>query len=188
MPRKIGYARVSTIEQCLDLQMSALRGAGCDIIFRDSGVSGSQTDRPQFSQALNAIGAGDMLVIWRLDRMSRSLRHLMDINDALKGRGAFFESLTEKIDTSTAMGEFVFHILGAVAQLEREIIRERTRAGLAAAAERGCYPGRPRKLSPSQLMTIAGERQEGTPWATLADHYKVHEETLRRRISDSRLT
>lgn len=187
MPRKIGYARVSTIEQCLDLQMNALRGAGCDIIFRDSGVSGSQAERPQFSQALKVTGAGDMLVIWRLDRMSRSLRHLMDINDALKARGAFFESLTEKIDTSTAMGEFVFHILGAVAQLEREIIRERTRAGLAAAAERGCYPGRPRKLSASQLVSIAEERLGGASWTALANHYDVHAETLRRCVSDARL-
>lgn len=187
IPRKIGYARVSTVEQCLDLQLNALKGAGCDIIHSDTGVSGSQADRPEFLKALEGIGGGDTLIIWRLDRMSRSLRHLMDINDLLKGRGAFFESLTEKIDTSTAMGEFVFHILGAVAQLEREIIRERTKAGLAAAAQRGCYPGRPRKLSASQLASIAEERLHGTPWAELADHYHVHEETLRRCMADARL-
>lgn len=187
MARKIGYARVSTVEQCLDLQINALQGADCDLIFRDVGISGSQADRPEFTKALEQIGAGDTLIIWRLDRMSRSLRHLMDINDMLKARGAFFESLTEKIDTSTAMGEFVFHILGAVAQLEREIIRERTKAGLAAAAIRGCYPGRPRKLSPSQLVTIAGERLDGTPWAALASHYDVHEETLRRNIEHAGL-
>lgn len=187
MPRKIGYARVSTVEQCLDLQMNALRGAGCDIIFSDSGVSGAQVHRPAFDKAFDAVGSSDTLVIWKLDRMSRSLRHLIEISETLAARGAYLESLTEKIDTSTAVGQLIFHILGAFTQFEREMIRERTRAGLTAAAERGHYPGRPRKLSPSQLVTIAGERLEGTPWATLADHYKVHEETLRRRIGDARL-
>ncbi|GAK34624.1 recombinase [Iodidimonas nitroreducens] len=187
MPRKIGYARVSTVEQCLDLQINALRGAGCDVIHRDNGVSGAQTCRPAFTHALNAVGPGTTLVVWRLDRMSRSLRHLIEISETLTARGAFLESLTEKIDTSTAIGQFVFHILGAVAQLEREIIRERTKAGLAAAAERGCYPGRPRKLNVSQIRSIAEERLHGASWSMLADHYNVHEETLRRSISEAGL-
>lgn len=186
MPRKIGYARVSTVEQCLDLQMNALRGAGCDIILHDHGVSGVQPNRPAFAQALNAVGSGDTLVIWKLDRMSRSLKHLIEINETLCERGGFLESLTEKIDTSTAAGQFIFHVLAAFTQFEREMIRERTRAGLAAAAQRGSFPGRPRKLSSSELVTIAVERREGIPWATLADHYKVHEETLRRSIAASR--
>ena len=145
MPRKIGYARVSTADQNLDLQIAALEKAGCNRIYRDQGVSGCQENRPEFTQALNEMKCGDTLVVWRLDRMSRSLRHLIEINETLTQRRAYFESLTEKIDTSSPMGEFVFHILGAVAQLEREIIRERTLAGLAIAAQNGRFPGRPRK-------------------------------------------
>ena len=147
MSRKIGYARVSTAEQNLDLQISALKQAGCTRIYSDKGISGCQADRPAFNKALQAVKAGDTLLIWRLDRMSRSLKHLIEINQTLGARGAYFESLTEKIDTSTPMGEFVFHILGAVAQLEREIIRERTLAGLAVAAENGRFPGRPKKAA-----------------------------------------
>ena len=187
MSRKIGYARVSTLEQNLDLQVSALRRAGCDPIFTDSGMSGSSVDRPAFAQAMEAIAHGDTLIIWRLDLMSRSLKHLMEINHVLAQKGAYFESLTEKIDTSTAMGEFVFHILGAVAQLEREIIRERTKAGLAAAAERGSYPGRPRKLNPDQIRHAASEKRRGESWSTLAQRYKVNQETLRRSIADAGL-
>ena len=145
MPHKIGYARVSTAEQNLELQISALNRAGCERIYSDKGVSGTQAERPEFNRALQAVKSGDTLLIWRLGRMSRSLKHLIEINYTLNQRGAFMESLTEKIDTSTPMGEFVFHILGAVAQLEREIIRERTLAGLAEAAKRGRFPGRPRK-------------------------------------------
>ncbi|GFE65551.1 recombinase family protein [Litoreibacter roseus] len=142
--RKIGYARVSTAEQNLALQISALEAAGCDHIYEDAGVSGALSCRPALDQALAALQSGDTLIVWRLDRLGRSLRHLIDLNADLQAKGAFFESVTEKIDTSTAMGEFVFHILGAVAQLEREIIRERTLAGMAEAAKEGRFPGRPR--------------------------------------------
>lgn len=145
MSRKIGYARVSTADQNLDLQIAALEKAGCSQIYSDHGVSGCQENRPEFNKALGDTQPGDTLLIWRLDRMSRSLRHLIEINKMLSARGAYFESLTEKIDTSTPMGEFVFHILGAFAQLEREIIRVRTLAGLAIAAQNGRYPGRPKK-------------------------------------------
>lgn len=147
MSRKIGYARVSTSDQHLELQLAALEATGCDKIYQDHGVSGSLTSRPAFDSLLNDIGKGDTLVVWRLDRMGRSLKHLIEINELLTQRGAFLESLTEKIDTSTPTGEFVFHILGAVAQLERRMISERTLAGLAEAAKRGRYPGRPRKVA-----------------------------------------
>lgn len=145
MSRKIGYARVSTNDQNLDLQISALKAAGCAKIYRDHGVSGALASRPAFDKLLAAIGEGDTVVIWRLDRMGRSLKHLIEVNEVLSERGAFLESLNDKIDTSSPTGEFVFHILGAVAQLERRMISERTRAGLAEAAKRGRYPGRPRK-------------------------------------------
>jgi DNA invertase Pin-like site-specific DNA recombinase len=142
-----GYYRVSTAEQNPELQVSALKNEGCDEILGDVGVSGMKASRPAFDQILARIGEGDKLVVWRLDRMGRSLRHLIEVNELLEARGAKFESLTEKIDTSTAMGEFVFHILAAVAQLERQIIRERTLAGMEVAARKGRFPGRPRKDS-----------------------------------------
>lgn len=145
MGRKIGYARVSTAEQNLGLQVTALRDAGCEEILTDKGVTGSQRKRPALDAALALLEPSDTLLVWRLDRLGRSLRHLIDLNDTFRIRGVYFESLTEKIDTATPMGEFVFHILGAVAQLEREIIRERTLAGLANAALHGRYPGRPRR-------------------------------------------
>ncbi|MEM8653395.1 MAG: recombinase family protein [Pseudomonadota bacterium] len=144
MSKMIGYARVSTVEQSLALQVSALKAAGCTEIYEEHGVSGAQAERPALGAALAALRSGDTLVVWRLDRLGRSLRHLIDVNNDLTVQGCFFESLTEKIDTSTAMGKFVFHILGAVAELEREIIRERTLAGMAEAAKAGRLPGRPR--------------------------------------------
>lgn len=147
--RKIGYARVSTAEQNLSLQVSALKAAGCNVIYKDAGVSGAKCSRPALDRALDALCEGDTLIVWRLDRLGRSLKRLIELNDDLRSRDAYFESLTEKIDTSTAMGEFVFHILGAVAQLEREVIRERTLAGMAEAAKEGRFPGRPRLKTPS---------------------------------------
>ena len=142
--RKIGYARVSTAEQNLAYQVTALKAAGCDVVFEDAGVSGATASRPALDQALAELGDGDTLIVWRLDRLGRSLKHLIALSDDLTKNGAFFESLNEKIDTSTAMGRFVFHILGAVAELERSIIRERTLAGMAEAAKEGRFPGRPR--------------------------------------------
>lgn len=147
MSRKLGYARVSTADQSLGLQLTALKEAGCTKIYKDHGVSGTVTNRPAFDALLADIAEGDTLVIWRLDRMGRSLKHLIEINDLLGERGAYLDSLNDKIDTSSPTGEFVFHILGAVAQLERRMISERTLAGLAEAAKRGRYPGRPRKHS-----------------------------------------
>lgn len=147
MSRKLGYARVSTADQSLDLQLTALKQAGCTKIYSDHGVSGNTTERPGFDALLADIEDGDTLVIWRLDRMGRSLRHLIAINDLLTQRGAYLDSLIDKIDTSSPTGEFVFHILGAVAQLERRMISERTLAGLAEAAKHGRFPGRPKKLA-----------------------------------------
>ncbi len=145
MARSYGYYRISTADQNPQMQIDALSAAGCDEIVGDVGISGSKASRPAFDALMDKTGEGDKLVVWRLDRMGRSLRHLVEVNQTLVERGARFESLTEKIDTSTAMGEFVFHILAAVAQLEREIIRERTIAGMQVAARRGRFPGRPKK-------------------------------------------
>ncbi|WP_375207520.1 recombinase family protein [Hyphococcus sp.] len=148
---KIGYARVSTEEQNLDLQRRALNAAGCDLIFEDRGVSGSALTRVGLDKALAALTPGDTLITWRLDRLGRSMTHLISIVTNLKSLGCGFQSLTEAIDTETAGGRFYFHMLGALAEFERALIAERTRAGLQAARERGQRLGRPRKLSAAQI-------------------------------------
>lgn len=145
MTRRIGYARVSTDEQNVEIQVDLLNEAGCDLVFADEGESGAKASRPALDELLSTLKPEDTLVVWRLDRLGRSLRHLVDLNERLAERGVAFESLMEKLDTSTAMGRFVFHILAAVAELERQIIRERTMAGLRNAARKGRFPGRPRK-------------------------------------------
>jgi DNA invertase Pin-like site-specific DNA recombinase len=142
----IGYARVSTDEQNLDLQRDALQEAECELIFEEQ-VSGTKARRPKLEDALSHLRSGDTLVVWRLDRLGRSLRHLIDTVTSLEEKGIGFKSLTESIDTTSSGGKLVFHIFGALAEFEREIIRERTRAGLTAARVRGKAGGRPKKLS-----------------------------------------
>lgn len=146
----IGYARVSTAEQTLDLQKDALHEVGCEIIFEDMS-SGAKADRPGLRDALTYMRAGDTLVFWKLDRVSRSLRHLLELAADFKERGIGFKSLKDEIDTTTSMGKFFFHLMGAVAELERDIIRERTQAGLAAARARGRVGGRRPKLTAKQI-------------------------------------
>lgn len=150
MPRRIGYARVSTDEQIIETQIHLLKEAGCELVFADQGESGAKIQRPQLDMALDSLEEGDTLVVYRLDRLGRSLRHLVELNEELTKRGVAFESLMEKLDTSTAMGRFVFHILAAVAELERQIIRERTMAGLRNAARKGRFPGRPRNAAKTE--------------------------------------
>jgi DNA invertase Pin-like site-specific DNA recombinase len=148
---KIGYARVSTQDQNIDLQMDALKAAGCDKVFVDEGISGSKTDRPQLNAALEFVREGDSLVVWRLDRLGRSLPHLIHVVTGLGERGIHFQSLQETIDTASATGKLVFHLMAAMAQFERDLIRERTNAGLAAARARGRNGGRPKTLTPEQI-------------------------------------
>lgn len=138
----VGYARISTTEQSLDLQIDALRAAGCEAIHKDS-VSGMKEQRPGLDKALQYLREGDTLVVWRLDRLGRSLRHLLDLATDLERRGVGLRSLQESIDTSTAGGKLIFHVFGALAQFERELNRERTMAGLASARARGRKGGRP---------------------------------------------
>lgn len=149
--RLIGYARVSTDDQTLALQLDALHQAGVAEVFEDAGVSGATRDRPGLRCALEALQAGDILVVWRLDRLGRSLADLIDLVNSLKAKGCGFKSLTESIDTSTAGGELVFHLFGAMAQFERALIIERTRAGLSAAKRRGVTLGRKRSLTARQV-------------------------------------
>lgn len=146
----VGYARVSTIDQNLDLQMDALRAAGCGHIYKDV-ASGSKTERPGLDQALAYLREGDMLVVWKLDRLGRSLGHLIEIVDSLEKRNIAFKSLQESLDSSTSGGKLIFHIFGAIAQFERELIRERTLAGLKAARARGRMGGRKKVLNSEQI-------------------------------------
>lgn len=148
---KIGYARVSSDDQNLNLQRDALAGAGCEKVFEDQGVSGSIERRAGLDQALGAMQPGDVLVTWRLDRLGRSLPHLIDLVAGLNARGCEFQSLTESIDTTSAGGKLVFHIMGALAEFERSLIIERTKAGVAAARKRGQVLGRRRKLNEAQI-------------------------------------
>src|SRR4051794_3060931 len=153
----IGYARVSTIDQTLALQQDALTAAGCEQLYTDT-VSGSVTDRPGLTQALSHLRVGDTLVVWRLDRLGRSLPHLIETVKQLQERGVGFRSLQEQIDTTTSGGKLVFHLVfhvfGALAEFERDLIRERTHAGLAAARARGRLFGRPKVLTARQVKQL----------------------------------
>jgi len=138
---RIGYARVSTDDQLLGLQIDALKAAGCVRIYQEL-ASGKQADRPELAQALKALRRGDTLVVWRLDRLGRSLPHLVESVTAIEVLGASFESLTEKIETGSATGRLVFHLFAALAEFERNLISERTKEGLKAARKRGHRGGR----------------------------------------------
>jgi DNA invertase Pin-like site-specific DNA recombinase len=153
---KIGYARVSTDDQTKDLQLDALRTAGCEKFFEDT-ISGAKDERPGLRQALDQLRAGDVLVVWKLDRLGRTLKYLIELMNQLAERGVGFASHTEQIDTTTPGGKLIFHIFGALAEFERDLIRERTTAGLAAARARGRRGGRPRAkaLDDSKKMAIA---------------------------------
>ena len=156
----IGYARVSTTDQDLALQLDALARAGCARVFEDK-ASGAKADRPGLAAALGFVREGDILTVWKLDRLGRSLPHLIEAVNALETRGVSFRSLTEAIDTTTPGGRLVFHIFGALGQFERDLIRERTRAGLDAAAARGRQGGRKpvmteEKLRRAQMLLIQG--------------------------------
>jgi DNA invertase Pin-like site-specific DNA recombinase len=147
---KIGYARVSTLEQNLALQRDALTEAGCEKIFIEQ-MSGAVTDRPALRDALDYARSGDTLIVWKLDRLARSMKQLIETIEKLRVQGIGFRSLTEAIDTTTAQGVLVFHMFSALAEFERALIRERTRAGLAAAKRVGRTGGRPAKLTEDDL-------------------------------------
>ena len=148
----VGYARVSTTDQTTALQLDALRAAGCTAIFEDAGISGKRTDRPGLTKAMKGLVAGDTLVVWRLDRLGRSISHLLEIIESLGKQGVQFRSLTESIDTTTATGKLVFHVIAALADFERSLLVERTKAGIAAARRRGVKMGR--------RFTLSGENIE----------------------------
>jgi DNA invertase Pin-like site-specific DNA recombinase len=146
----IGYARVSTVDQNLALQRDALTEAGCEHIYTEQ-LSGAVTERPELMTALKHARSGDTLIVWKLDRLARSVKQLIGTVEKLRARNIGFRSLTEAIDTTTAQGRLVFHMFSALAEFERSLIRERTQAGLAAARRQGRTGGRPPKLTPDDI-------------------------------------
>jgi DNA invertase Pin-like site-specific DNA recombinase len=179
----IGYARVSTEEQKLDLQLHALQRANCDRIYQDHGLSGHGFDRPGLEDALQALEQGDTLVVWRLDRLGRSLVQLVQLMEKLGSKGIHFHSLTENIDTSSSGGRLLFHMIAALSEFERTLISERTRAGMAAAKERGKQLGRPPSLSNTALSeAICAIQDNGELLHDVACRYKITPRSLRRMI------
>jgi DNA invertase Pin-like site-specific DNA recombinase len=186
---EIGYARVSTGEQILDLQVDALTQAGCGKVYHET-ASGAKADRPVLADVLGYLRPGDTLVVWRLDRLGRSLQHLIETVAQLAAREIGFKSLTEQIDTTTSGGKLVFHVFGALAEFERDLIRERTHAGLAAARARGRVGGRPKKLAEAKQVALARALYEGgqTDIATICRTLGISRATLYRALKDPTAT
>jgi DNA invertase Pin-like site-specific DNA recombinase len=182
----VGYARISTTEQNLDLQRDALEHAGCTKLFTET-ASGAKLDRPALRQAIEYVRAGDVLVVWKLDRLGRSLKQLIETVTELQERGIEFKSLTENIDTTTSAGKLIFHLFGSLAEFERDLIRERTQAGLTAARARGRSGGRPRAegLNDDKKLALArslyNDKQNSIE--TICKTLKVSRSTLYRYIS-----
>jgi DNA invertase Pin-like site-specific DNA recombinase len=177
----LGYARVSTDEQDLALQMDALARAGCERTFTDK-ASGASNNRPGMEQLLSHIRPGDSLVVWKLDRLGRTVKGLVDMINNLEGKGIQFRSLTDGIDTSTGPGRFFFHIMAALAQMERELISERTRAGLAAAKARDKQGGRNPKMTKTKLLAAKKLLMSGTGPRDVAEQLGISIPTLYRWI------
>src|ERR671938_39909 len=183
----IGYARVSTTEQNLDLQLDALRKAGCidAHIFTDK-ITGTKQERPGLQVALSHLRTGDTFVVWRLDRLARSLTHLIETVNRLAAQGIAFRSITEQIDTSSATGKLTFHIFGALAEFERNLIKERTIAGLVAARARGKSGGRPKRSPKASKVTLARKLYEdrGNTVTEICKTLNISKATLYRYIKE----
>ena len=178
MSQLIGYARVSTPDQSPASQLDALKAAGCERVFTET-ASGSRRDRPELDRALDYLRKGDVLVVWRLDRLARSVRQLVDTAADLKGRGIELRSLHDAIDTSSTTGRLTFHLFAALAEFERDVIQDRTAIGLAAARARGKRGGRPRKLGKKELDLARALLVEGsTSFAEIARQVRVAPSTL----------
>ncbi len=180
---KRGYARVSTNEQNPDLQVNALREAGCEALYVEQGVSGSTTQRPELDRLLDDLEDGDTLIVWKLDRLGRSLQHLLGVVSGLRSRSVDFRSLTEALDTSTPGGRVLFSIMGASSEFERDLIVERTVAGIRAAKARGVTVGRPRSMSHEQVQHAKTLVEGGEPKRKVARLFKVSAATLYRALA-----
>ena len=177
----IGYARVSTVEQNLDLQQDALKQAGCSKIYQDT-MSGLRANRPGLDKAVEDLREGDTLVVWKLDRLGRSVKNLIEFVNRLEKNNIHFKSLTDHIDTSTTLGRFFFHIMASLAQMERELIIERTRAGLNAARLQGRVGGRKRRMTVSKVESAKRLLANGIPPREVANNLGVSVPTLYRWI------
>ncbi|SCX35856.1 recombinase family protein [Agrobacterium rosae] len=179
MPHLIGYARVSTADQTTTMQLDALNAVGCTRIFSET-ASGARSGRPELTAALDYMREGDTLVVWKLDRLARSLTQLIETVDSLRKRGIELRSLSETIDTTTSAGRLTFNLFGALAEFERDVIRDRTKAGLEAARARGRKGGRPRKLNEKDLMVARAMLSADPPvsFAETARRLKVSPATL----------
>ena len=181
----IGYARVSTQDQNLELQREALTKAGCERIFEDR-ASGSHTDREGLARAMDMLRSGDTLVVWKLDRLGRSVKQLVDLVGELQQRGVQFKSLTDAIDTSTPSGRFFFHVMASLAEMERELIVERTRAGLEAARKLGRKGGRRPKMTAGKIESARRLLETGMPAKDVARSLGVSVPTLYRWLPASK--
>jgi DNA invertase Pin-like site-specific DNA recombinase len=180
---KMGYARVSTLEQNLDLQLQALKKAGCRRTFQEK-ISAGTRNRPEFQRMLDQIRAGDTIVVWKLDRLARSTRDLLETMETIQQAGGKFQSLSEPwADTTTHAGRMIMTIFSGIAEFERGLIRERTSAGREAARKRGVRFGRPRKLTPEQENLARRLVSEGKTVRELAVAFKVHAATIYRLAS-----
>lgn len=175
----IGYARVSTVDQNLALQTDALTSAGCERIYSDK-VTGRATDRPGLAEAISHLRKGDTFVVWKLDRLGRSVKHLIDLVARLEANGIGFKSITDGIDTSTPSGRFFFHVMASLSQMERELIVERTQAGLQASRARGIVGGRKRSMTTSKIDAARKLIDSGTPPKEVAKTIGVSVPTLYR--------
>ena len=182
--RLLGYARVSTQDQNLDLQIEALTQAGCKRIFEDK-ISGSRAERPGLAKALDMMREGDTLVVWKLDRLGRSVKQLVDLVGALHKLGVQFKSLTDAIDTGTPSGRFFFHVMASLAEMERELIVERTRAGLDVARQLGRKGGRKRLITDSKIVSAKKLLVNGVPPRDVAKNLGVSVPTLYRWVPAS---
>lgn len=183
LPMRIGYARVSTDVQSLDLQLAALKEAGCKRIFQEK-ASGAQRHRPELERLLDQLRLGDTLVVWKLDRLARSTRDLLEFVETIRTADASFQSLSEPwADTTTHAGKMIMTVFAGIAEFERDLIRERTSAGRAAAQHRGVRFGRPKKLSEEQQALALRLLQEGKSVSEVARTFKVHGATVYRMPS-----
>jgi DNA invertase Pin-like site-specific DNA recombinase len=182
----VGYARVSTSDQADHLQIDALKAAGCERIYRET-VSGAKADRPELAKALAYLRPGDTLVVWKLDRLARSMKQLIETVEDLQKREIGFRSLTQAIDTTTPGGKFVFNVFGALAEFERDLIRDRTMAGLTAARARGRQGGRRPKIdADTKAMILLSLQHTDRSFAELAGQFKIGVATLRRAFPGGR--
>jgi DNA invertase Pin-like site-specific DNA recombinase len=186
-PMRIGYARVSTRDQNLEMQLDALNKAGCKRVFTDK-LSGAQVERPGLQEALSHLREADTLVVWKLDRLGRSVKGLVDLVNELETQKVHFQSVTDGVDTKTPAGRFFFHVMASLAQMERELILERTRAGLDAARCQGRIGGRKRQMTDSKVQAARKLLASGTPPQEVAHSLGVSVPTLYRWVPASSRT